>query len=116
MKLSRIGILSLLVWSFAAIAVPSYALCVKCDSSATCWASTYATAARCESSGTSCLTSGTCSGGSGCTPEECGIDVDVAEATPLNLDYKVAEVKIERPSTTTARVAVAKTMSRAERH
>lgn len=116
MKPSWIVTRSLLVLCFAAIAVPSYALCVKCDSSATCWASTYATAARCESSGTSCLTSGTCSagGGSGCTPEGCGIDV--AEATPLNLDYKVAEVKIERPSTTTARVAVAKTMSRAGRH
>ena len=93
------------------ITIPTQAMCVRCDSANTCWGGS-GTASKCESYGTSCVTAGTC------TPSE-GDGADVyyqSLATPLNLEYKVAEVKIERPGTKTERVAVAKTMLRAGKH
>jgi hypothetical protein len=89
-------------------AAPSYAMCLKCDyGTATCWGSTYANAAQCFSYGTSCITSGMCSnGGDPCEPGT-GCGPDVAEAAPLNLEYTLAAVKIEKPAKQTTAIAAA---------
>ncbi len=108
MSRSRSITLALFALSMLAVAAPSEALCVKCIVNE-CWSNSTATAANCYSYGTSCLTSGKCAGGGSecdpCAPDE---DAYLALPTPLASEFILVEVKIERPKTGAARVAVTK--------
>jgi hypothetical protein len=96
MKRSAVyGFLALVV---LCVAAPMSAMCLKCDyGTATCWGSTYASAARCYSYGSSCMTAGTCSSDDECVPGS-GCGPDVAAVKPLNLDYTLVAVKVQRPA------------------
>lgn len=92
------------------VAAPTYALCVKCVQ-VQCWSTIGAGRSNCYSYGSSCLMSGAhCgSGGLDCDAAEGGFcEQALAEPEsldPLALDYKLAEVRVQQPKASPARIA-----------
>lgn len=113
----RRPILIFVLMSVVAFAgVSAQAICVKCAADNTCWASTYANAAKCYSYGSSCLTSGQCfdDGSGGCTDPTCPPEQQNAYQEPLAANYVLTAVSVERPPIATTTLAVVNIASSVE--
>lgn len=104
----RIALLFLV--ALLAAALTSFAWCYQCSVYQDCFGTSYNGSANCYSYGNSCMVSGTC----------VGIDVDPycttncpkipkiqqeSSVRPLNLEYQLAEVRIERPAVASVKSA-----------
>jgi len=107
---TRLTIALLFLIAVVIVAPSSFASCLKCSLYQDCYSTVYNGAAGCYSSGNSCMVSGTCTGfgaDPNCTtncPKIPKVQQE-SSARPLNMDYQIVEVKIERSNVMTARSA-----------
>lgn len=113
MKSARLSLVLLILAALIA-AAPASALCVKCIS-VECWAKIDATARDCSSYGTACATIGYCEG-DGCGDFSCGPDQQTASLEPLNMQYVISNVRVERAKATPQAVARINAFAKGQGH
>lgn len=107
---TRVTIALVFLVALLAIAPTSFAWCLKCSLYQDCFQTSYNGAYNCYSYGNSCMVSGACAGmgpDPSCTtncPKIPKVQQE-ASARPLNMEYQLAEVRIERPGVASVKSA-----------